>query len=221
MAMARSTPRSLLYVGVAAVVVAAVVLLVKLRQQPDAEPATPVATLAPAPHAPPPAPTQPMLGSGSAAPVAAGSQVPARDGYEAPPVNVYEVDGKEIRDHRTGYHAPRDIPPNFHAPDAHRIDSKVVHAITEQVQAIVHDCAAAVPPEARQAKPRVEGQIMIAIAGERVAVTKSIIKLRGVVGASEDPVRTCIEAGTAKITTSAPNEPDLAEYSINLSLAII
>jgi hypothetical protein len=134
-------------------------------------------------------------------------------------VKEYKVGDVRVRDHRKGDHPPMDLPPNSHPPDGRKIASTVTADIAQKVRAVMNECVASIPREARGVSPRLEGLISIAIKDKQVSVTAATIQLRDIVGASIDPTKQCIETKSIGITTPA-DEPDLADYTINLSFAV-
>ena len=134
------------------------------------------------------------------------------------PPKEYFLDGKRVRDHRKGEHAPIDIPPNVHPPEGRRIKPQLTGALADQVRRVMTECRQSVPPEAMGASPRLEGQIVIAIKDQQATITKSTIQLRDVVGAALEPTKQCIEQKSLGLA-AATEEEDLESYSINLTFA--
>ncbi|MDX2093506.1 MAG: hypothetical protein SFX73_37020 [Kofleriaceae bacterium] len=131
----------------------------------------------------------------------------------------YELDGRKVRDHRSGDRAPIDVPPAVHPAEGPRIPSKLTSAIGQKVRAKVEECGKQIPAAARGEKPRVEGLVVIAIKNKVVTVTSATMQLRNVEGAAVDTAKACIEAGALTITESS-TEPDLASYDINISFGL-
>ncbi len=204
----------LIGLGLATVIAAAVVLVLALGGGDEPTPAAATPTTATPEDPARPSPPRPSVATGSAAPVAGGN-------VSAAPYREYVIDGKIIRDHRKGNHPTPDLPPSFHPPNAHRVAATVTRDISTQVRQAIRECTADLPPEARGAKPKLEGQVTIGITAGQVSVTKATMQLRDVVGAAQEPVRACIEQKAATITAAAPDEPDLTDYSINLSLTVL
>ncbi|HEX5060380.1 MAG TPA: hypothetical protein VFV99_13525 [Kofleriaceae bacterium] len=132
----------------------------------------------------------------------------------------YVVGDIRVRDHRAGDNKPLDIPPNVHPPEGPAIPSELTHAVAQKVKAVMIDCVASLPQDARGEKPRLEGQIEISIKDHKVRIEKSTMQLRNVSGESVEPTRQCIESKSVGIENSAPDQSDLASYPINISFAI-
>ncbi len=135
-------------------------------------------------------------------------------------VREYKVGDVVVRDHRKGDHLPIDIPPNIHPPDERKVSSTLTADLAQKVRAVMSDCVASLPKEARGDKPRLEGQVTIAIRDKQVRVTAATMQLRDVVGASVEETKACIERRSVGITT-ATDEPDLTDYTINVSFAVL
>ena len=132
----------------------------------------------------------------------------------------YVVGDIRVRDHRAGDHKPLDVPPNPHPMEGPMIPSALTHEISQKLRAHVMTCTASLPKDARGEKPRVEGQIIIAIKDHKVTITKSTMQLRDVSGESVEPTKQCIEQKALGIENSAPEQSDLDNYSINVTYAI-
>jgi hypothetical protein len=215
--------RVLLAIAAVAVLAAAVILYLKLRDTSGAaaEPvaSTPTPTPVPTPVAPLPSAVATRDPARPAAPIVTPG---AERGTGSPDDTVQEVtiNGVRIRDHRKGDHPPVDLPPNIHAPDTRKISPVLTNDISQKLQAVMSECAANVPSEARGARPRLEGTISIAIKDHQAHVTQSTMQLRDVVGASVDPTKQCIEQKSLGITTPAGDETDVASYSISIAFAL-
>jgi len=135
------------------------------------------------------------------------------------PVKEYVVGDRRIRDHRSGEHAPIDIPPAVHPPDSRKITSNLTHEIGLKLKVIVKDCAQALPAGARSGDPRLEGKVVIAIKAKQVTVTSAVVQLRDVADASVEAVKKCIEDKALTVTHVA-EENDLESYDINLSYSL-
>lgn len=132
----------------------------------------------------------------------------------------YVVGDIRVRDHRSGDNVPLDIPPNVHPPEGPKIPSTLTHAVAQQLKPIMVECVANVPKDARGDRPRLEGQLIIAIKDHKATVTKSIMQLRNVTGESVEPAKQCIESRAIGIEAQAADQADLDSYSINISFAI-
>jgi hypothetical protein len=132
----------------------------------------------------------------------------------------YVVGDIRVRDHRAGDNKPLDIPPNVHPLEGPEIPSALTHEVSQKVRAVVTECTASLPKDARGDKPRVEGQISISIKAQKVTVTQATMQLRNVTGESVEPTKQCIESKAVGIENSAPEQRDIEKYSINVSYAI-
>ena len=176
-------------------------------------------------------------GSGASSPVAGDVTPPPRgtpsvtNGTTAePPALPQASDGEHprdyvvgdirVRDHRSGDNKPLDIPPNPHPAEGRAIPSTLTHEIAGKVKQVMMQCVANLPADARGNKPRLEGQISIAIRNQKVTVSKSTMQLRDVTGESVEPTKQCIEQKSIGLENAAPDQADLDDYTINLSFAI-
>ncbi len=135
-------------------------------------------------------------------------------------VHQYQVGDVEIRDHRSGSNAPRDLPPNMHAPSARTLPSSLTHAIGTQVRTVMMDCVQSLPREARGPKARLEGTIEVAIHGRQLSITSGEYQLRDVFGPALDATKDCIAQKSVGLAVAAGDEEDLDKYSITISFAI-
>ena len=132
----------------------------------------------------------------------------------------YVVGDVRVRDHRAGDNKPLDIPPNAHPVEGRTIPSTLTHEVAGKVKQVMMQCVADLPKDARGDKPRLEGQVSIAIKDHKVTVTKSTMQLRNVSGESVEPTRQCIEQKSIGLENAAPDQADLDDYTINISFAI-
>lgn len=203
----------------ACVLAAAIGLFLWMRDggDPAAATAPAVTSAEPAGSAKTPPPLAPTLGSGSGdRPVVTDSDSPRVPAGE---VKQYDVGGRLVRDHRAGDHRPIDIPPAIQPPEGRKIPSTLTQEIGQRVRAKIAECAAAIPPEARGDKPRVEGLVVIAIKDKQVVVTGATMQIRNVTDASLAATKQCIEAG-AMTVTQPTTEADLETYDITVSFAL-
>jgi len=134
-------------------------------------------------------------------------------------VKEYMVGDVVVRDHRLG-DAPRmDVPPAIHAPLGRRIESSLTSDIVQKLRAATAECGTSVPADARGAKPRVEGTIVIAIREHQATVTGATFQVRDVTGAFE-PVKSCFEQKSVGVVTPSGDEADLEGYAISMSLRL-
>jgi len=148
--------------------------------------------------------------------------VPSTEGASAgseSEVRVYEVGGRIIRDHRKGNRAPVDLPPAMHPADGRKLGSTLTYELGQKVKAVMQECTADLPPEARGASPRLQGSISIAIKEGQVSVGRTAFQVRDVVGAAVEPIEQCIEQKALAITHPT-DESDLASYDLTLSFAL-
>jgi hypothetical protein len=130
------------------------------------------------------------------------------------------VNGMRVRDHRKDRTQPVDIGSGSRPPNARRIQPSLTADISNRILPIVRECGASVPTEARGVKPRVEGEILIAIRSKQVQITRANVQLTDVVGASVDPTKQCIEQKVLGLTVPAGEEADLEDYTITLSYGL-
>jgi hypothetical protein len=163
---------------------------------------------------PPPITTReaPSLpGSGTDVPAAPGSDDSSRD---------YTIGGVRVRDHRAGNQQKVDIPPNIHPPEGRQLPSELTQLVAQEVKAVMNDCVASVPREARGPAPRLEGQLLIAIKDHKISITSATMQLRDVFGAAVEPTKACIEQKSVGRQVNAPDQADMDSYSINITFAI-
>lgn len=132
----------------------------------------------------------------------------------------YVVGDIRVRDHRAGNNAPLDIPPNPHPAEGRAIQSTLTHEVAQKVKAVMMQCVADLPKDARGAKPRLEGQIKISIKSKKVTITSATMQLRDVEGAPADTIKQCVESKSVGIENPAGEEADLDDYGINITFAI-
>jgi hypothetical protein len=209
--------RTPLVLGAIVVLAAAVALVVLLGSGGDGE-ERPAATPTTRQSTPPP------VDRGASVTVTDRPRLPAGTAPELPAAGEhpreYAVGDVRVRDHRAGDHAPMDIPPNVHPADARMIPSTLTHAISRKVKEQVEACVKALPADAKGEKPRMEGQILIAIKDKQLTVTSAIAQLRNVSGPLVEATKACIEQKAVGLSTAAGDEADLESYSINLSYAL-
>jgi len=141
-------------------------------------------------------------------------------GSDAPSYTETVVNGVRVRDHRKNRSEPIDISPDKRPPNARKIQSSLTTDISNKILPIVRECGSSVPPEARGVKPRVEGEVVIAIRNKQVVITRATVQLADVVGASLEPTKQCIEQKTAGLTVPAGDEADLEDYTMTFSYGL-
>jgi hypothetical protein len=136
--------------------------------------------------------------------------------------NVTEtiVNGVRVRDHRRDRSKPivlHDPPPSTRS---RRIDAKVTADVNDQLLPGVRECGAAVPPEARSAKPRVQGQVTLAIKDHRLSITAATIEITGVAGATLEIAKKCVQEKALAVTVPQVDEEDLESYPLQISYTL-
>lgn len=138
-----------------------------------------------------------------------------------PPLEYTLPDGRRVRDFRSpDKRVPLEVPPSTHVPGGRKIQPELTGLYTDQILAHMRECGKAVPKDALGTKPRLEGQIVIAIKAGQGSVTSAVFKMTNLTNASiAETARTCVEQAALTVKVSAPGEADLDSYSINLSFA--
>lgn len=140
-----------------------------------------------------------------------------------PPLEYTLPDGRKVRDFRKPENrVPLDLPPSTQVPGGRRIKPELTGLFTEQITALMRECGKAVPAADRGNKPRLEGQILIAIKAGEASVTSAVFKLTNMTSpAAADTAKTCVEQKALTVKVPAEGEADLDSYSINLSFAFL
>jgi hypothetical protein len=205
--------RGYLALGAALVVVVVIALYVAIASSDDDE-------LTAVPRDPKIAEVPRDRPTGSIVRTPSASGTPERTaGTAADAPKEYVVGGVRIRDHRKGEHVQLDVPPSIHPPGGRKLPSELTNAIAQQVRAAVNECAASVPAEARGDKPRMDGEIQIAIKDRQARVTSATIQPRDITGSVEQ-VKQCVEQRAVGIASPSGDEADLEGYSITLSIRL-
>lgn len=152
-------------------------------------------------------------------PVLPAPDLPASSGSDT--ADSYTIGGVQVRDHRGGGSPHMDIPPNIHPPEAHEISSAIVQNVAQQVRGVMKQCAQGLPGDERGTKPRVEGQLVVAIKDHQLTVTGATMQLRDVQGGALESTRQCIEQGSVGLHAAAADEPDVDHYSISVNFALL
>jgi hypothetical protein len=134
--------------------------------------------------------------------------------------NEYVVGDVRVRDHRGGSNAPLEVPPNVHPPGAREIPSALTQGIAQQVRGVLADCTKDVPREGRGPRPRLHGQLIVAIKDHQMSVTAATMKLDDMPADSLDATRQCVEEHAVGLTTPADGQDDLDNYSIGVTFAV-
>jgi hypothetical protein len=136
-------------------------------------------------------------------------------------VKEYMVGDVKIRDHRSGSNVPRDIPPNPHPANARNLPSELTHAISQQVKNQIYACATAVAKEVRGEKPKVIGQLNVAIKDHKLSITGMSLETRDITDeATATALKQCAQEKSAGFTSPAKDQDDIADYNIQLDFAI-
>jgi len=152
------------------------------------------------------------------APVVTPSDQPRGTG-EARSDQTYTVGGVHVRDHR-GSDAPVvDVPPSAHAPGAERIAPSLTAAIGGKVRGVIAACAGELT-EGRGAEPRIEGQFVISVRAAVATVTSAVFQPRDLSEAAAAQLKKCTETRSVGLTAPAPDQTDLDNYGINVTLRL-
>lgn len=136
------------------------------------------------------------------------------------PVTEYRTGQTRVRDHRTGEHTPIELSPPPHRRNGREISSHITSDLAQRLRPLVRQCTASVPAEARGAKPRVEGEILIAIKDHQATVTAATLQLLDVAEAAQGEVKRCLTQSAVGLVAPADDESDLESYPITLSLRL-
>lgn len=139
------------------------------------------------------------------------------------PLEYTLPDGRRVRDFRDpNNRKPLAIPPSIHPPGGRKIPPELTSVYTDEIIKHMRTCAKAVPSGVRGPKPRVEGQIVIAIAQEQGRVTGAVFRVTDLTDAAvADAAKQCVEQAALTVRVPAAGQADLDSYSINLSLALL
>ncbi|HWU88812.1 MAG TPA: hypothetical protein VN253_16210, partial [Kofleriaceae bacterium] len=130
------------------------------------------------------------------------------------------INGVRVRDHRKDRSAPIQLGSGRRPPDGRKIQPSLTADISNRILPIVRQCGASVPAEARGGKPRVEGEVVIAIRNQQVQITRASVRLTDVVGDFAESAKQCIDQKTLGLTVPAGDEADLEDYTITLSYGL-
>ncbi len=196
------------------VVIGAVALVLMLSRTTDPPAArsapprgnAPVVTSEPAREAP----VLPSVPDGSAVVAAGGSAYPKE----------YMVGNVRVRDHRSGDNKPLDLPPNMHPAESRELPSELTNDISQQVRRRLFECASAVPKEARGTKPKLVGQLTVAIKDHKLSITDMALQVRDLEGPSGDTLKQCVMEKSATFAADARDQADVENYGIAITFAI-
>jgi hypothetical protein len=131
---------------------------------------------------------------------------------EKKPPREYYVDGKLIRDHRSGDKPPIDLPPVIRPPDARTMKPQSTNVLSKAMRIVLRDCTRAIPPEERTGdKPKVEAVITVSVKDKAAKVTKATVQLRDVRGSAADAAKSCIENNILSVQEGV-DELDIESY---------
>jgi len=195
--------RGILALGAAAVLAAAIGLYVVLRADDDG------------------AAERTVSGSVDPAPVQKFAEtVPGKPRIRSGIATEHGTGDVRVRDHRAGEHTPIAIPPRPPRPDGREIPSQLTSKLGLGIRPQLRQCAAGIPAEARGAKPRIEGEILISIKDHQATVTSATLKLRDVAEEAKADAEQCLARAALGFVAPAGDESDLDDYSITLSLTL-
>ncbi|MEO6774720.1 MAG: hypothetical protein ABI467_17225 [Kofleriaceae bacterium] len=204
-----------LIVALGALIVVAGVALVLMMSRGGVDP-----TPGPAARAPAATTGAPAVTAGAPAAPALPPTAPSTASTGSDGVKEYTVGGFKIRDHRGGENKPIDLPPNPHPAESRELPSELTHDISQQIRRQMDACAAAVPKDARGDKPKLAGQLTVAIHDHKLTVTEMALQVRDVEGPSADALKQCVEEKSTSYVSSAPDQPDLDNYGIAITFAV-
>jgi hypothetical protein len=157
-----------------------------------------------------PIPTLPADPSGSAVAATGSSNV-----------REYMVGDTKIRDHRSGSNVPRDIPVNPHPANARELPAELTHDISQQVKRAIYECAAQVAKEVKGDKPKVVGQLVVAVKDHKLSITNMALETRDINDdAAAATLKQCSQDKSANFTSVAKDQDDVTDYAIQLNFAI-
>jgi hypothetical protein len=124
------------------------------------------------------------------------------------------------RDHRAPEHTS-DEPPPPPPPtrrDGRRVNVSVTSSLSQGIQPVLQECAAAAPPGAATDTARVEGEILIAIRDHQAQVTTANLRLNGFAEAAQPAIQQCLQQRVVGLTAPASDETDIDGYAITVSM---
>jgi len=126
-----------------------------------------------------------------------------------------------VRDHRAGEHGAFELNP---APPRRleRRDTapQLSTDLAQRIRPLLRDCTASVPPEVRGDKPRVEGEVIVAIKDHQATITSAALALRDVPETAQVEARQCLARSAVGLVASAGDAADVDGYPITLSLSV-
>ncbi len=139
----------------------------------------------------------------------------------APIQKEYMVGDVKVRDHRTGDHKQMDLPPNIHPANGPSLPSELTHDISQQVKNKMIACAKSMPRDIRGDKPKVDGQLQVAIKDHVLSITSLSLQVRDITDATaSDALAACVKETSTALTSVAKDQADVADYGISLTFAI-
>jgi hypothetical protein len=105
-------------------------------------------------------------------------------------------------------------------PERRDTASRLTADLAQRIRPAMRACIDGVPAELRGDKPRVEGEIIVAIKDHQATVTSAALALRDVPDAAQLGVRPCLARAAVGLVAPAGNEDDVDGYPITLSLSM-
>jgi hypothetical protein len=141
----------------------------------------------------------------------------------------YEINGKVVRDHRTGLDGDAGVwtPPSDDKlpkprapkpqPDGRQVAPQLTQNLGAGVKNVMRECAAQIPKESRGAEPRLLATITMSIKDKTATITDADIVLRDLVaGPPVDAATACMKEKLVGVT-QATDEADVASYDLSIS----
>lgn len=146
-------------------------------------------------------------------------------GSDAP--REYYVDGRRVRDHRSGnpppvtelhHDRPRDDRPRVSTNGGREISRAITADLNTKLQVVLAECMKDIPKAARGAKARLDGTVFAEIKGQQLRVVEATMKVDDVEGSAA--AVTCMQEKSVGISAPATNEADVARYAITVSYGL-
>lgn len=136
-------------------------------------------------------------------------------GARGPRVYVRE-DGVLIRDHRaraTMMSSSELVRPKTGPA---KMEPTTIIAVRNAMRPIVFRCAEAIPAASMGEDPRLQGEVMVSIAGGNLRVDDAVMKLADVEESAAAPMRDCVVQGVKDIHLAAPEAADVTRTTLTL-----
>ncbi len=136
-------------------------------------------------------------------------------GARGPRVYVRE-DGVLIRDHRaraTMMSSSELVRPKTGPA---KMEPTTIIAVRNAMRPIVFRCAEAIPAASMGEEPRLQGEVMVSIAGGNLRVDDAVMKLADVEESAAAPMRDCVVQGVKDIHLAAPEAADVTRTTLTL-----